>query len=1013
MRLPYLHLAADFLFLSSVPSLVRAATTETVPLEPLWVQPSGEWYGIDGTWSNFMFAVGSPAQIVYLTPATALSETWVVGAGGCTSGPGNQPCVDARGGVFDHHVSETWHTLGAGAYELGMNHIGVQRNGDYGLDTVAFVDTMASSATSIDNVLIAAVNATEYYQGYIGLGVTQGSIDHNATYPLITQLAEVDGMIPSHSYGYTAGAYYRDTTTNGTHASLTLGGYDTLRFVPHDTTFRLYIANSNADPNDRAPTVRLRGLSAQVPSLDKAPGNWTSPSQTFVAMNDSITAMIDSSTPFLWLPTEICERIASALDLVWREDLGVYVFANGGDQYLKYKHMKTTEELSFTFTVSSYDNSDDFGYPLNMPGVVNITLPPAAFAQVLRYPWKNVIKFNESSIPYFPLTRSTKETNNNLYIIGRVFMQEAYIITKYDKASFSIHQALFPDNSATNHSLQVIERPPNSPYPEGPPMKKSHKKPLGVGQTVAIVVSAFAAGSVIGLICFFCCRRKSKAKKDHVRKQLDHGGEEVTPVHDQEPTQSPVSRMLSMFVGRRRSRRQSAATQETEKTISGPVEVGADAQHQVFELPVPPEPVELDNNDIGNNDDANLGLEGSRQHMSEYEAARRKLERQLQGPVPTYTPTTAEHNVAGYPNEKSAHQHEVIPVVHYRPSEEPSPGSSPTYANTDSLPNSLPSPLSPTNADWAAGRVFDLPSPMTVASPIRLQHFPTTAHSPISLQHSPTHSPHPYLPSPVSPSSDSNGNGNGNGGAGSGPPTSPTAGGQQQLPLLPPSSPAPIQRTPIDPMHTQIVCLGPMPENVRLPVPSSVVPPPHHHPSHHHRPTVPRIITPDGRLHPAAEQQATGYVDASEVNVADLEGPPQTRRSDSVTRGSNETLGSNFTIMEEAERSRFRHHVQLAAQGLRSSAVAQHQHVRQASSPVAVSPTSPISPTSPTSLRQQPQPQRRRGQREGQPENETNSPREEDFPRSPRSMERIEAGSELVHVPQVAAQRYSWEAETR
>ena len=121
--------------------------------------------------------------------------------------------MDGRGGVFDYHISETWHTLGAGAYELGMNHIGVRRNGDYGLDTIAIVDTTTSSATSIDDVLIAAVNATEYYQGYIGLGVTQGSIESNVTNPLITQLAEINGMIPSHSYGYTAGAYYRDTTS--------------------------------------------------------------------------------------------------------------------------------------------------------------------------------------------------------------------------------------------------------------------------------------------------------------------------------------------------------------------------------------------------------------------------------------------------------------------------------------------------------------------------------------------------------------------------------------------------------------------------------------------------------------------------------------------------------------------------------------------------------------------------------------------------------------------------------
>ena len=685
-------------------------------------------------------------------------------------------------------------------------------------------------------------------------------------------------------------------------------------------------------------------------------------------MNDSITALIDSSTPFLWLPTEICERIASALDLVWREDLGVYVFENG-DQYLKYKGKKSTEELSFTFTVSSYDNSDDFGYPLNMPGVVNITIPPAAFAQVVRYPWKNVIKFNESSIPYFPLTRSTPETNNNQYIIGRVFMQEAYIITKYDKVSFSIHQALFPDNSATNCSIQVIERPPNSPYPEGTPVKKSSKKTLGVGQTVGIVVSAFVVGSVIGLILFCCCRRKSKAKKDQARKHLDHNTEEVAQVQD-ETTQSPVSRMLSRLVGRRRSRNQST-TQETEATMSEPVEVGADAHHQVFEMPVPPEPIELDNNDIGN-DDHNFGLEGSRE-MSEYEAARLKLERQLQGPVPIYTPASEHHepavNESGYPNEKSVQD---TSPVRYRPSEEPSPGSSPTYANTDSLPNSLPSPLSP-NADWAAGRVFDLPSPMTVASPVRLHHFPTTAgfanpssgHSPVSL-HSP-HSPHTYLPSPVSPSSNTHG--------ASASPTTPIGG-----PVSLPGS-APIQRTPIDPTHTQIVCLGPMPENVLLPG------------SHHlrHSPTVPRIITPDGRLHLAEQYDPL----AGHINLEDDVDAPL-RRSGSVTHGSNETLGSNFTVEEESRMNQ----VQLAVQ---RSAAAQQQ-------------TSPISATSQHQYLQQPPQQRRRRERRERQEggDDTSIPRdEEDLPRSPRSMERIEAGSELVHVPQVAAQRYSWEAETR
>ena len=71
-------------------------------------------------------------------------------------------------------------------------------------------------ATSVDGALVAAINDTSYYQGFIGIGITKGRFGPNVTNPFITQLAEIYGYIPSHSYGYTAGAYYRDTgTSNG------------------------------------------------------------------------------------------------------------------------------------------------------------------------------------------------------------------------------------------------------------------------------------------------------------------------------------------------------------------------------------------------------------------------------------------------------------------------------------------------------------------------------------------------------------------------------------------------------------------------------------------------------------------------------------------------------------------------------------------------------------------------------------------------------------------------------
>ena len=83
-------------------------------------------------------------------------------------------------------------------------------NGDYGLDTFSFDNTLTRDKTSVPQSLIAAVNDTNYYQGYLGLGVVSGKFGDKSTTPFIPQMAGTDGYIPSLTYGYTAGAYYRD-----------------------------------------------------------------------------------------------------------------------------------------------------------------------------------------------------------------------------------------------------------------------------------------------------------------------------------------------------------------------------------------------------------------------------------------------------------------------------------------------------------------------------------------------------------------------------------------------------------------------------------------------------------------------------------------------------------------------------------------------------------------------------------------------------------------------------------
>ena len=677
-----------------------------------------------------------------------------------------------------------------------------------------------------------------------------------------------------------------------------------LRFKPHDTTFSL-------DPVTRLPTVRVRGITAHVPSIEQAPTkNWTSTDRALVAMEDSVIAIVDSSTPYLWLPTEICDRFAVALNLTWREDLGVYVFSDGA-QYTRYQSDTT---LSFTFSLSSYQNADNFGQPLNTPGVVNITIPSTAFAQLLRYPFKNVIQFGETSIPYFPLKRSTKEGNNNQYIIGRVFMQEAYMITSYDRGSYSLHQALFPDNARTNYSLEAITRPADSPYPKfSSEPEPSHG--LSTGQIAGIVLSTFISGSILALLLWFCLIRKRKAKPQNETAAQEEENKEVTVTaekeeEEEEPT-SPVKRMFTKIIRKKRSRK--PATSGTDGSSARPVEVGADEQHQVFEMPVPPEPVELDSQDLGD-DDTEFGVD-SAQELTHYEIVRRKLDRQIQGPVPTYTPTASIP--PGSAHEKG--MQDISPVAHYRPSEEPSPGSSPTYANTNSLPGSLPSPLTP-HGDWT-NRVFDLPSPMTVAPPLHLLHAPSSTSDPTYSPVSPNsaHSPHTFAPSSITRSG-SNAS-----------PTSPT--GSMQLP-----SPA-FQRTPIDP--SRVVCLGPLPENVQFPRPQQ---------------SIPRIVTPGGS---APEEAGQAYLRPEDLPLPRSLG---THHHRSLTQGSTDTLGSDFTVDEE--------------------------HMLRTDSATTGQQPSPTSTTG--------QDHDRQGH-------------DHDIPRSPRSMERIEGGAELIHVPQVAEKRYSWE----
>ncbi|KAI1269115.1 aspartic peptidase domain-containing protein [Xylariaceae sp. FL1019] len=746
----YRRLLAAFLGTLLAPRYVQAGNTTA-----LWLEPSLSWYGIDGNWSSTTLFVGEPAQQVDVLVSTSLSEVWVVGNGGC----GSALCQEARGGVYNTSASSSWYSMGL--WQLGLKYCGINANGDYGMETVVVYNSVKRWQTSLRKLVVASLNDTSVYDGFFGLGITAGNFNGTVAQGPITNLVENSGVVPSHSYGYTAGAYYAGA--RGVPMSLTLGGYDANRFEPHDVRFSL---NSTI----LQPQTLVRAITASVSDVTKAPTAWSSSSELLSGFNESITAHIDSSTPYMWFPTTICDRFAEALNLTWNETLELYLFS-GADNLQTYR----AANLSFAFTLSSFDNKDDFGSPTDMPGVINITISGDAYIQSVRYPFMNLIEYGEPAIPYFPL----KRTNSSNAILGRSFLQEAYIVTNYETNTFSVHQALFPDNPLRDTSIQTIAPSPESPYPGNP---VPPKKQAGISQDqIAGVVVGICLGSIALVTTAVLIRRKRRQFKTVDHETVEYKDKDPGPTTEPNSPTSPII----MAMGRMKTIKMKAKPSQckTRRKEAEPEahEVGADWSHARFEMPATI-PVELDATDATRGERAYFAMPARDGEQDQDCFERPKQWARLPQPVsPAHLPE---------PPDASLRAGALPPIdTRYRPLEStdpPSPTSSPTSVGHHS--DRLPSPMTP-NSD---ATIFptDLSSPVAGFFPART----------LSRSSSSVHSIMYAGPSPGSTNLMRSA-------------SATTSSSSHTLSTL--SLQSSVQRTPIDSTH--VVCLGPLPDNVRLP----------------------------------------------------------------------------------------------------------------------------------------------------------------------------------------------------
>lgn len=163
---------------------------------------------------------------------------------------------------------------------------------------------------------------------------------------------------------------------NKTAGSLVLGGYDKAR-RSNDTV--IIPSATDVIVGVQSITAKLRGGSITV-------------------LNPGVLAVLDTAVPELWLPHNVCDQIASVLNLTYHNDTERHTLTDAAHNALH-----------------SLNGSLEFriGRDIHVDPVTTINIPYKAFDPQASYPIFN------TTTRHFPLCKTTKKTG---YALGRVFL---------------------------------------------------------------------------------------------------------------------------------------------------------------------------------------------------------------------------------------------------------------------------------------------------------------------------------------------------------------------------------------------------------------------------------------------------------------------------------------------------------------------------------------------------------------------------------------------------------------
>jgi hypothetical protein len=479
-------------------------------------------------------------QQIRVLPASDQSSTWLVLPEACptTILAPTEDCSETRGGLYMRNTSRTWHEYGQ--YELNTyleKRVGYDGDGLYGWDDLS-LGWKGDGMPTLDNQSIAGIISPNFTVGSLALSARPINFtDYNNPIPsLLQNLRNMSTPIPSLSWSYTAGSYNRVPKVFG---SLILGGYDSTRFESNNLSFP-FGSDISLDFQVAIQRITVNGTDANL-------------------LSTPIVSYISTLVPDIYLPVGVCSEFTKAFGLS---------FDAGTQDY--------------------YVNSSMHDANLARNPVVSFQIGPemTGASAIIKLPyWNFYLAFQTLSstaglaqgVFRFPIKQAAKDTQ---YILGRTFLQSAYLSADYERNTFNLSQALFP-SSATKENIVPISPLTVSTQPNQP---GTLKRTVSTGAIAGIAAGGTIAALIIAALLILLYRRKQKTKRNKAHELDDN---ELENMVSHEMPGDEVKHEMQVGTGQKHEmagdvdhKIELSASTEQEK----PAEM-EDSQREVYELP--------------------------------------------------------------------------------------------------------------------------------------------------------------------------------------------------------------------------------------------------------------------------------------------------------------------------------------------------------------------------------------------------------------------------------------------